>query len=117
MEEDAELFIDGIFRVLEQPEFQDFGRMKPLLQAFDEKIGLFEVLGRDLEEEGVQVHIGSENSSDHFEHVSLVIKDFYAGDIPFGSVAVIGPTRMHYEKAISVVDFVADAVSRAIRRF
>ena len=117
LEEDAELFIDGIFRVLEQPEFQDFRKIRLLLQAFEEKVNLLEVLNKDLEEEGVQVHIGSENAHDCWENVSLVVKDCYAGDVAFGGVAVIGPTRMQYGKVISIVEFVADTVTRAVHRF
>ncbi len=116
-EEDAELLIEGVFRVLEQPEFQDFSKVKPFLRTLEEKYDLLQILADDLEEEGVQVHIGSENEPGPLENVSLVVKDCYASGEPFGGVAVIGPTRMNYSKVVSIVDFVADTVTRAVRKF
>ncbi len=117
LEEDSELFVEGMFRILEQPEFRDFDRMRSLLQAFDEKLNLIAILSRDLEEEGVHVHIGSENLKGHLENVSLVAKDCYIGETPFGGVAAVGPTRMKYPKVVAVVSFVADSVSDVVERF
>jgi transcriptional regulator of heat shock response len=39
------------------------------------------------------------------------------GGAPIGGVAVVGPTRMRYPKVVSVVDYVADSVSEAVRKF
>lgn len=117
-EEEPGLFIEGIFRVFEQPEFQDSRKIGPLLRAFDEKYDLLQILVKDLEEEGVQVHIGRENAlGDELDNVSLVVKDCYFGNVPIGGVAVVGPTRMRYSKIVSVVDFVADTVTEAVRKF
>ena len=115
-EEEPELFIEGTFRIFEQPEFQNAGKMRMLLRAFDEKLNFLEILSGDLEEEGVQVHIGSENSADSLEDVSLVVKDCYLGETPIGGVAVVGPTRMKDSKVVSVVEYVADGVSQAVQR-
>ena len=116
-EEEPGLFIEGFFRMLEQPEFRDAMKIRRLLQAFEEKDEILQIFSRDLEEEGVQVHIGSENDFEELEDVSLVVKDCYLGDVPIGGVAVLGPTRMRYPKVVSVVDYVADTVSETMRRF
>ena len=115
-EEEPELFIEGTFRIFEQPEFQNARKIRLLLQAFDEKYGLFQILSKDLEEEGVHVHIGTENSMDQLEDVSLVVKDCYLGGMPIGGVAVVGPTRMRYSKVMAVVDCVADGMSEVAER-
>lgn len=117
LEEEAELFIEGAFRMCGQPEFKDLRKMRLLLQAFDEKLRFIQILVKDLEEEGVQVHIGSENHADQLEDVSLVVKDCTLAGVPIGGIAVVGPTRMRYAKIVSVVDFVADRMSEALRRF
>jgi len=117
LEEEPELFIDGASRMFEQPEFQDLAKMRMLLHAFDEKVNFLRALIRDIEEEGVNVRIGHENSLDDLEDVSLVTKDCYLKDIPIGGVAVVGPTRMKYSKVMSVVDYVADSVSERVNRF
>lgn len=117
LEEEPELFIEGVFRMFEQPEFQDAQKIRLLLKAFDEKDDFLEILSGDLELEGVQVHIGSENPADELEDVSLVVKDYYLGKMPIGGIAAVGPTRMKYPKVVSVVDFVADTVSQAVNRY
>ena len=116
-EEDSELFIEGIFRIFDQPEFRDSRKISHLLRAFDRKDDFLEILARDLASVGVQVHIGSENPDDKLENLSLVVKDYYLHDVPVGGIAVIGPTRMKYPKVVSVVSFVADTVSEAVNRY
>ena len=116
-EEESELFIEGASRVFGQPEFQDVHKMQLLLQEFDEKLNLVQILTDDLNEEGVQVHIGRENALGELEDVSLVVKDCYVGEVPIGGVAVVGPTRMRYPKAVSVVEYVADGITEAVSRF
>ena len=116
-EEEAELFVEGAFRIFEQPEFQDLRKIKSLLQAFDEKYNFLQIFVKDLEEEGIHVHIGSENSLGEFNNISLVVKDCYLGDIPIGGVAALGPTRMRYSKVVAIVDYVADSVTETVKRF
>ena len=117
LEEEPELFIEGVPLVFEQPEFHDLQKMRLLLQAFDEKYNFLQIFVKDLEEEGVQVHIGRENALGELEDISLVVKDCYLGGIAIAAVAVVGPTRMRYSKVVSVVDYVADSVTEAVRKF
>lgn len=116
-EEDAELFVEGAFQLFEQPEFHSADKMRLFLRAFDEKYDIVQIFVKDLNEEGVHVHIGRENDLGDLEDVSLVVKDYYLAGVPIGGVAVVGPTRMPYSKVVSVVDFVADSVSDAVQRF
>ncbi len=116
-EEEPELFIEGVFRMFEQPEFRDSRKLRLVLKALDTKDNFLAVLIKDLDSEGVQVHIGSENPADELEDLSLVVKDYYLRNVPIGGIAVVGPTRMKYSKVISVIDFVADTVSQAVSRY
>ncbi len=113
----AELFIDGAFRMFEQPEFQDSKQMRLLLQTLDDKDGLVRVFVKDLSrDEGLRVHIGSENAPEKLDNLSLVVKDCHLGLTPFGAIAVVGPKRMRYARIVSVVEFVADTVSEKMKR-
>lgn len=116
-EEEPELYVEGAFRIFEQPEFQDMGKMRSLLQAFDEKYDFLQIFVKDLEEEGVHIHIGSENAFGELGNISLVIKDCYIGRTPIGGIAVLGPTRMRYSKVVAVVDYVADSITEVAKRF
>ena len=117
LEEESELFMEGVFRLLEQPEFRDTHKMSLFLRALDNRDNLLEIFVKDLNEEGVHVHIGRENHMGDLEDVSLVVKDWYLGGAAIGGVAVVGPTRMKYGRVVSVVDFVADSVTDAVKRF
>lgn len=116
LEEEPELFIEGAFRMFEQPEFHSALQMRKLLQAFDRKYDFLAILARDLAVEGIHVHIGHENPKGQLGDLSLVVKDCYVQGQSIGGVAAVGPTRMKYKKAVAVVDFVADRVSDAIKK-
>jgi heat-inducible transcriptional repressor len=114
LEEDSELFIDGAFRIFEQPEFQDLSKMRTLLRAFSDKEEVLQILVNDSVTD-LHVHIGSENTMGQFRSVSLVVKDCFVDNTAIAGVAVIGPTRMRYQKVISVVHFVADSLTEAVK--
>lgn len=116
--EEPEIFIDGTARMFDQPEFQDLAKMRMLLHAFDEKLRLMQaMMAQDALDRTVHVRIGSENDLGELEDVSLVAKDCYMSQASIGGVAVVGPTRMRYPKVVSLVDYVADSVSRRVNRF
>ena len=117
LEEEAGLFIEGTSRICGQPEFQDLRKLRTLLEALDEKNQLLQMLLGELSATGVRVRIGRENENGSLEDVSLVVKDCYVGGVPVGGVAVVGPTRMDYPKVCAIVDFVADSVTEAVKRF
>ena len=87
--------------------------LRVLFEMIEEKHQLVELLSRSLEAGGLTVVIGSENPSPDLHPFSLVISSYHDGDRT-GTVGVIGPTRMRYERAISVVDGVSRAVPRLL---
>lgn len=117
LEEEPELFIDGASRMIDQPEFQDIAKMRALLHLFDEKLAFLETFLRAPADDAVHVQIGHENTRQTLGDVSVVSKDCRLGPTPFGSVAVVGPTRMNYPKIVSIVDYVADTISESVKRF
>jgi heat-inducible transcriptional repressor len=87
--------------------------LRVLFEMIEEKHQLVELLSRSLEAGGLTVVIGSENPSPDLHPFSLVISSYQDGD-RMGTVGVIGPTRMRYQRAISVVDGVSRAVTRLL---
>ena len=117
LEDEPELFLDGAYRVFEQPEFQDVARMRGLLRMFDEKLSFLEALMGDPVDDTVHVRIGHENKMNAMGEVSLVTKDCLLDRAAIGGVAVVGPTRMDYPKVVAVVDYVADTVTERVKGF
>jgi heat-inducible transcriptional repressor len=87
--------------------------LRVLFRMIEEKHQLVELLTRSIEASGLTVIIGSEHASRDFHPFSLVASTFQDGDRTT-TVGVIGPTRMRYQRAISVVDGVSQAVSRVL---
>ncbi len=85
--------------------------LRALLRLIEEKHQLIELLSRCVETDGLTIVIGSEHASPDLHAFSLVASTFSDGG-KSGTVGVIGPTRMRYQRAISVVDSVSQAVSQ-----
>jgi len=87
--------------------------LRVLFRLIEEKHQLIELLSRSFEAGGLTVVIGSENLSPELRPFSLVVSTFQDGD-RVGTIGVIGPTRMRYQRAISMVDGVSHAVTRLL---
>ena len=87
--------------------------LRVLFRLIEEKHQLIELLSRSIEAGGLTVVIGSENLSPELRPFSLVVSTFQDGD-RVGTIGVIGPTRMRYQRAISMVDGVSHAVTRLL---
>src|SRR5579884_186560 len=111
---DAELYLDGASHMMDLPDFADFRVMKGLLNAFEEKKVIVQLLDKYIGTEGVQVYIGSENPFLGDHHCSLVVSHYKRGDQILGTVGILGPTRMEYSKVIPLVDSTAKKVSRLL---
>ncbi len=103
-----ELFFDGISRTL---AFLDLPAMQSLLAAFEEKTTILHLLDRYIDQKGVQVAIGSENSALGTDSLSIVLANYRGEDRPLGTLAVIGPTRMDYATVIPLVHRMATRLS------
>jgi heat-inducible transcriptional repressor len=85
--------------------------LRALLRMIEEKHQLIELLSRCLDTGGLTIVIGSEHTSPDLHAFSLVASTFNDGS-QAGTVGVIGPTRMRYQRAISVVESVSQTLSQ-----
>jgi len=108
--EGADVIVDGAANLLESPEFADPEKLRSLMQALEEKQSLIALLGRVLEDEGVQVVIGEEPSSAGLAGCSLVAASYGASDRAMGTLGIVGPARMEYAQAIALVDHLAQVL-------
>lgn len=87
--------------------------LRALFKLLEEKHRLVELLTSYIEADGLTVVIGSEHTSPDMHPFSLIASSFTDGQRT-GTVGVIGPTRMRYQRAITVVDGVSRAVARVL---
>jgi heat-inducible transcriptional repressor len=114
---EREVYLGGIENIFSQPEFRDLGRLRRVLRVFDEKKRLNDLLGYCMPEGGrnnICIRIGSENMLDDVKGCSLVVSPYRIGGQMRGAIGVIGPTRMQYSRASSVVVFMADRLGHVL---
>ncbi|MDT8370065.1 MAG: heat-inducible transcriptional repressor HrcA [Longimicrobiales bacterium] len=96
-----------------QPEFTSGERLKGLIELTEQRGLLARALsGRD-HERGLSITIGTENASEALSDFTLVTAEYAVGDLK-GVIGVIGPTRMPYEKIISIVGTTSRLVSNLL---
>jgi heat-inducible transcriptional repressor len=110
----TEIFVEGSSKALNQPEFADPSRIRELLRALDDKTALLDLLERALALSELIVSIGSENFDGRLSGLTVVASPYISGAHPLGSLAVVGPVRMDYERVIPLVSYTARALSRAL---
>lgn len=116
IETPSAVFIDGASSLADDGEATPVTRstLRTLLQMVEQKQRLVRLLDAYLDDPGVAVVIGAEHQDPQLRGCSLVVAA-YGDGARRGAVGVIGPTRMHYSRAISVVDGAAVAVARFLR--
>jgi heat-inducible transcriptional repressor len=97
----------------QQPGDLPLGTLRALVAMIEEKQRLVRLLGEYLHAPGLAVVIGAEHTLPDLTSFSLVAASYLNGPVA-GSVGVIGPTRMRYSRAISVVETAARALDAAL---
>lgn len=110
----AEVYHDGVSNILNLPEYSDINKARSFLNTMEERDLLFKVLN-DVRGD-VSVRIGSENKLEQFKECSLITATYKINDKTIGSVGIIGPTRMDYSKAISIVECMTDNLSNMLTK-
>jgi len=108
------VYISGLSGMLSLPDFCDIARIKELMSAIEDKQVMVKLLDRISESGGTQIFIGAENPLDEMKKFSLVAATYKEGNRPIGAIAIIGPTRMDYVNAISIVDMTASYITEML---
>ncbi len=102
----SNIYFSGKENMLYQPEYNDVNKLRQLVSAF-ENLTMWNNLETVTENEGVVVKIGNESPLSGLSDVSVISAPFKTGKTTHGSIAVIGPTRMPYEKVVSLVEYIS----------
>ena len=109
------VFLDGATKILEQPEFSNLIKFKPLMKVFEEEENLYKLLTNNLQR-GAKVKIGSENENFGIQDCSVVTAGYEIAGRTVGVIGVLGPTRMEYAKVLPVVEYTAGILSDLLTR-
>lgn len=100
--ESLEIYTSGSTNILKYPELSDSEQITNLLSAFEEKEELASLVSESLasEETGIQVYIGNETPVQTMKDCSVVTATYELGEGVKGTIGIIGPKRMDYEKVM-----------------
>ena len=102
-----EVYMEGTTNILRFPEYNDITKIKEILEFFDDKQNLGEMVKSlpDVKDGEVKVFIGDENDLPQLKNNSVVLSTYKAGPNLTGIIGVVGPMRMDYAKVVSGVGF------------
>jgi heat-inducible transcriptional repressor len=92
----------------------DMDKLKRLFHLFEEKTGLLQLLDVSSKADGVQIFIGGESQLVPMEDMAIITAPYNVDGKVVGTLGVIGPTRMAYERVIPIVDITAKLLSSAL---
>lgn len=108
---EREIHLGSAAALTEQPEFTTSQRLRELLLLTERRELLASVLGDRGSSDGPHVTIGAEHGQPELDDLTIVTANYAVGSLQ-GTVGVIGPTRMPYDKVVSIVDWTSDLLTR-----
>jgi heat-inducible transcriptional repressor len=105
--ENEESYMDGLHFMLEQPEFSKNLKAPAIAEVVEQQRLGRTVSPEELGEGDVKVIIGRENREDALKDYSVVLSRYGLPDEAVGTIGVVGPTRMPYDKAISAIRYLS----------
>jgi heat-inducible transcriptional repressor len=110
-----EVVISGERNLLTVSDFSnDMGNLRKLFDLFEQKAQLMKLLDVSSRAEGVRIYIGGESQVIPYQELSVVTAPYEVDGKVVGTLGVIGPMRMPYEKMIQIVDITSKLVSTAL---
>ncbi|MEE8481880.1 MAG: heat-inducible transcriptional repressor HrcA [Acidiferrobacterales bacterium] len=113
-DEGDDFVVRGESNLLDVPELGDMRKLRQLFDAFSTKRDLLHLLDRSMFGGGINIFIGSECGYEALGDCSLVTATYKVDDKIVGTLGVIGPTRMPYNRVIPIVDVTARLVGHAL---
>ncbi len=103
-EDDMEVYTSGATNIFKYPELSDGSNASRLLGALEEKSQLTSLLNRSNEEDDdIQVYIGEETTVQNMNDCSVITTTYELEDGVRGTIGIIGPKRMDYEKVVKTL--------------
>ena len=110
----SNIYFSGKENLVYQPEYNDVNKLRKLVSAFENSQSWNNLIPIETDDHGVTVRIGSESPIEELNDVSVISASFKAGNQSKGSISVIGPTRMPYEKVVSLVEYISQSIEKVI---
>ncbi len=107
---ESKIILKGTSYVVDYPEQTDILKIRAILNILEEKGQLLELINRDLSKR-TAVYIGHEMALKEMDSCSLAVSCFEKDGVR-GRIAVLGPTRMQYDRVVSALDYISGLLSK-----
>ena len=118
-DEDLEIYTSGTNNIFRYPELTDNGKASELVGTFEEKQQLGSLIQESLEDEagtGIQVYIGDESPVKSMKDCSVVTATYELGEGMKGTIGIVGPKRMDYDKVIGTLRTIQSKLDELYKR-
>ncbi len=119
VDEDVEIYTSGTNNIFKYPELADQQRASELITTFEEKQLLSELVNEVMAEEnetGIQVYIGNETPVKTMKDCSVVTATYELEDGMKGTIGIIGPRRMDYDKVVDTLKNLKSQLDKSFKR-
>lgn len=118
---DESYFLSGTSRMFDFPEYNDFGKAKKMLEFFETKQNLGQMLhrmhdGGYIQKGNIRIFIGQDWGISELDNMSVITSEYKSAKGLRGTIGLIGPTRMDYAKAISSMEYLTSAINKILDR-
>ena len=107
-----DFYITGQRKLVDSQDFYDIDKVKNLVELFEKKQTLKEILTNCISNENIQIYIGNESGSELLADCSVISAPYKKDNQTVGVLGVIGPKRMNYQRIVEIVDFTAKIFSK-----
>lgn len=109
VQKEGNIYFGGKTNMLNQPEFHDLNKIRMFMELMEKKSQVISLFHPD--DSGIHIRIGSENHLLAMENCSVITATYSVGEEQQGSIAIIGPTRMDYQRVVSLLDIMRRGLS------
>ena len=117
--EDLQVYTSGATNIFKYPELADSKKASELLDTFEEKQSLMELLSDSTSEgdnTGIQVYIGDESPISTMKDCSIVTATYELGDGVKGTIGIVGPKRMDYENVVDNIKSLKGQLDKLLKQ-
>ena len=112
-DEDLEIYTSGATNIFKYPELSDNTRASDLISTLEEKNQLATLVSQN---SGIQIYIGDETPVQNMKDCSVVTATYELGEGLQGTIGIIGPKRMDYEKVVDALQTITGQLDNAFRK-
>ncbi|MDD4363989.1 MAG: heat-inducible transcriptional repressor HrcA [Atribacterota bacterium] len=113
-DDEENIFLGNRCYIVKQPEFKEIERLNYLFDFIEEEKNLIQIIKKSFLSKQYDIVIGSEFGKESMQDCSVITRQYTIKGKPMGAISVLGPTRINYPKAISILDFIANRLSKIL---